>query len=246
MFTLGKMANLGYNAFYRINNLFYICDDQNSMTKADIFKLTLALYKVTALFPKKEPLKFALRRRALKIFSSLSISEQSLSFLSQTEKTDIVKRNLFYLDEITLMFDLAKEQDWVDSKNFLILENEYEKIKEILSRRIKEKTAVKQISEPREIKEKEPAKRAVKKAKGEERDEEIKVNFFEDPEKMTASEKKILKFLKEKGKAKRSDIEEGLPDYGTRSLQRKLNNLRNRQMLKAVKKGRDIYYFHKS
>jgi hypothetical protein len=245
------MTNLGYNTIYKFDSRFFgwlACDN---MTKADIFKLTLALYRVTALFPKKEPLKFALRHRALKVFSSLSISEQSSSLLSQAEKANVLKNDLIYLDNLKSLFKLAKEQKWIDSRNFIILEKEYQKLGEILRSRFMELTAIKQIAGPKAKEEKklDPFSKTfmAKKEKEERReDKEIKVSFFEDPEEMPILEKKILETLKEKGKMKRSEMEELFPSQGVRSLQRKLNGLKNKNLLETARKGRDTFYFHKS
>lgn len=224
------------------------------MVKEDIFKLTSALYRVTALFPKKEPLKFALRNKALKVFSSLSVSGQSLNFLSESEKIDILKRSLFYINELNLFFRLAKEQKWVDILNFEVLEKGYFEIKEALEKNLKEKTIVKKIIAPKEKSEKQREKAAGKEKsfvfpkneKHEEReDKEIKVSFFEDPSEMSALEKNILEKMKGKGKMKRSDIEGFFPHQSTRSLQRKLNTLKNKNLLEIAKVGRDTFYFQK-
>jgi len=251
LLELGKMMNLGYNTIYKFDSRFFGWPACDNMTKADIFKLTLALYRVTALLPKKEPLKFALRHRALKVFSSLSISEQSSSLLSQVEKIDALKNNLVCLDNLKSFFQLAKEQNWIDGRNFIILENEYQKLGEILRSRFMELTAIKQIAGPKAKEEKklDPLNKifTVKKEKEEEReDKEIKVSFFEDPEDMPILEKKILETLKEKGKMKRSEMEELFPSQGVRSLQRKLNGLKSKNLLEIARRGRDTFYFHKS
>jgi ribosomal protein L12E/L44/L45/RPP1/RPP2 len=243
--------NLGYNTIYKFSGRICGWPACDNMTKADIFKLTLALYRVTALFPKKEPLRFALRHRALKIFSSLSLSEQSSSLLSQTEKANALKNDLIYLDNLKSLFRLAKEQEWVDNRNFAALEGEYQRLEEILRRHFRELTAIKQIAAPESGNEKKadrPSKIFTgKKEKEEEReDKEIKASFFDDPEEMPVLEKKILKTLKEKGKMKRSEIEGFFPGQGIRSLQRKLNGLKNRNLLEAAREGRDTFYFHKS
>jgi hypothetical protein len=113
-----------------------------------------------------------------------------------------------------------------------------------------EMTAVKQIAGPQSRREKNlsqpdkifPAKKEKEDERG---DEEIKVSFFEDPEEMTVLEKRILETLKGKGKMKRSDIQETLPDHSTRSLQRKLNGLINKNLLEVEREGRDTFYFQK-
>jgi hypothetical protein len=245
------MTNLGYNIIYKFDGRVHGWQACDNMTKDDIFKLTLALYRVTALLPKKEPLKFVLRNRALKIFLSLSLSEQSSSLLSQTEKVNALKNDLIHLDNLKSLFQLAEGQGWVDNRNFTILEREYQKLEGGLRRHFMELTAVRQIAGPENQNENKPDQLnnifTGKKDKEEEReDKEIKASFFEDPEEMPVLEKKILKTLKEKGKMKRIEIEDLFPDQGTRSLQRKLNGLKSKNLLEVAREGRDTFYFHKS
>lgn len=81
-----------------------------------LIKLTGAVYKVTAVFPENEPLKFKIREIADEILADL-ILESEIS-----NKIEV----------LTAFFDLAESQNWVDSKNFLILQQKYNEIKKEL------------------------------------------------------------------------------------------------------------------
>ena len=99
------------------------------MYKDYFFKLTEAVYKVSGLFPKGEPLKFKIREKSLSIFNdSLLISPnpgvEKAEDLSPKIKKDIEIINSF--------FDLAQSRKWIDEKNFLVLKKEYEKVSRYL------------------------------------------------------------------------------------------------------------------
>jgi len=86
-------------------------------------KLTLAVYKVTELFPKDEPLKYNIRDLANEILTSL-INKQN---------EDIPR----LIDDLNNLFDLAEAQNWVDSRNFFVLRREYAKIGNLAKKQAK-------------------------------------------------------------------------------------------------------------
>ena len=77
-------------------------------------KLTLAVYKVTELFPKDESLKRNIRDLANEILTAL-INKQG---------EDISR----LIEDLNNLFDSAQAQNLVDSRNFLVLRREYAKI----------------------------------------------------------------------------------------------------------------------
>ncbi|MCK9577961.1 hypothetical protein M0R01_00515 [bacterium] len=92
------------------------------MTEERIAKLTSAVYKVTDLFPEKEPLKFVVRRESLDVlFSFTNLS--SKPNLGQKEK--FVKKAIASSRALIHYFDLAESQNWADPRNFSILKAEY-------------------------------------------------------------------------------------------------------------------------
>ena len=248
---LNKTMLLGYNANYEFGSLICVRPARKDMTKDNIFKLTLALYRVTALFPKKEPLKFSLRQKALKIFSSLSISKGSAELLSSAEKANILKNNILYIDSIRSLFELAKKQEWIDNRNFSILEAEYGRLDQVLRARYSQMTeplalaagsVFKQSSET----DRQPAA-IMDLAEEEQRgDVEIKRDFFEKKDGVSLLEKKILEALKGKGRMKSGQLREVLPDLNRRSILRKLNELKDKKMVDTSGTGPNTFYFHKS
>jgi len=86
------------------------------MDRDYLIKLCLAVYKVTGIFPKEEPLKFLIREKA----------NQILADLLSKEKPGKIKKDI---ELINGYFEIAEKQNWVDELNFLVLRREYAKIK---------------------------------------------------------------------------------------------------------------------
>ena len=79
-------------------------------------KLTLAVYRVTELFPKQAALKRDIRNLANEILVNLINNNSENS-----------SRNI---EKIKNLFGLAEAQNWIYPRNFLVLEREYDKIEQ--------------------------------------------------------------------------------------------------------------------
>jgi hypothetical protein len=94
------------------------------MEKENFIQLTNNLYKLTSLFPKKEPLRFKIRELSNEILGD---------FLGVRPGSDPIgealNRNLEALDSF---FEVAKNQNWVSPEEILNLQEEYRKIKDEL------------------------------------------------------------------------------------------------------------------
>lgn len=84
------------------------------MSKEPYIQLALGVYKVSALFPAKEPLKRDIRHLADEILVSLL-----------TGRHESVSRAI---EKMNKLLDLAETMRWVDPRNFLVLRQEYAKI----------------------------------------------------------------------------------------------------------------------
>lgn len=104
------------------------------MDKKFLIQLTSNLYQLTLLFPKKEPLRFKVRELADEILAEL-ISIDSITGNPQVRlKEDRVRQILENLEILDNFFEVAKNQNWVSSLNFLEIQKEYGKIKEGFAR----------------------------------------------------------------------------------------------------------------
>lgn len=177
------------------------------MEKNYIIKLTLALYRVTELFPAKEPLKFFLREKANEILADFVCGER------KSESFENILKNIEILQNY---FKIAKRQNWVDEKNFLVLEREYEKIN-------------RWVKEPKEPKEPKRGKTQEKMSLKEEScDNERR--------------EKILEILKKKRKAQTGEFEKFFPEVTKRTLRRDFQYLLDRRLVKRVGNGSRTFY----
>ena len=91
-------------------------------------KLTNAVYKVLEYFPESDPLKTRAKDKALAIMDSLVLVNETSGWASfQKEKIKVA-----LLEDIDILLGylwIAKTQKWLNSVNYLIIANEYEKIK---------------------------------------------------------------------------------------------------------------------
>lgn len=101
------------------------------MNKEDIIELTNKVYKLTLLFPKKEPLRYKVREVADEILAN------SISNPGKIEKN---------LEIIKNYFEVAKWQNWASYFDILEIEKKYDKIKSDLSETV-EKPTVKKTKE---------------------------------------------------------------------------------------------------
>jgi len=110
------------------------------MDRDYLIKLTLAVYKVTKIFPNKEPLKFLIREKVNQILADFILKN----------KVQNIKENI---DVLNSYFGIAEKQNWVDQLNFLVLKREYNEIREELEDKtdkieIKEKIIKKSLKLP--------------------------------------------------------------------------------------------------
>lgn len=88
------------------------------MEKEYYLKLTLAVYRVTDLFPEKEALRPLIRETADKVLVDL-LNNQN-------------KNGSRSVENLISYFDLAEAQNWLDPRNFLVLRREYNKIGKLI------------------------------------------------------------------------------------------------------------------
>ena len=175
-----------------------------------IIKLTTVVYKVTDRLPDDEPLKFQIRRQANEILSSIIANNPNL--------TSQVKEGLIsQIKVLSAYFDIAQAQNWVDSKNFLVLKREYYTLLD----RIASFSANKSIKKKREVKRR-------------------KTKSHLKPE---DRQKMIIDVLEKKKEISLAEIRHIFPEIGARTLRRDLKVLASREDIQKIRAGRkDVIY----
>ncbi len=101
-----------YRVIIRISEKFLIRNSSTGMDKNNLVELTNKVYKLTLLFPKKEPLRYKIRE----------VADDILACNSSSKK---LQENLGVLKKY---FEVAKWQNWVSYFDILEIEKKYDKI----------------------------------------------------------------------------------------------------------------------
>ena len=196
----------------------YIVNIINMFDKCHLIKITTAIYRVTELFPEKEPLKFLIRKKANQILEMAV----TIDFL---EKTKALKRILSRITILEVYFRLAKAQGWVEPENFFVLEIEYKIIARLAKEALKSSEAViiKKPDEP--LKENSGENKLVKLTIKEAKD---------DLPALKPRQEKILQVLKGNGASQVRHISQAMPKCDKRVLRRDLCLLIERGLVSRI------------
>ncbi len=160
-------------------------------------KLTNTVYTALEFFPESEPLKSKAKERALSIMEILSLGEAD------------EKANAKLAEDIELLLNylkLAQLQGWISNMNYLIIRNEYEKIKPVAKAEVPapvEKPLMRAFIAPPPLQFKKPD-----------------IEFY-----LSARQQKILDFLRKNEQAQVGDLQAVLTDVTKRTIRRDLDNL---------------------
>jgi len=191
------------------------------MEKSNIIKLTVVLYRVTELFPKREPLKFSLRKKANDILAGFVLCfGNNSAILTKADKQRTLNRILKNIEVVQTFFSLAESQDWLRPENFLVLKREYGSVaqqtqqaliaqKEVIERESATREPITRASEAQEpVKRETPVRR-----------QQTSVASASSTG-LKSRHKQIIKFVKSKGAAQVKDVKEILPEVTKRTLRR--------------------------
>jgi hypothetical protein len=193
------------------------------MDKNYLLHITNELYRLTLLFPKKEPLRYKIRGVANDILAGMMssmVSEQNLQPI-ELKTLEKIRGNLEVIDGF---FEVVKSQQWVKHAEILNLQEEYGKVKGYLLRQNGLLEEIKEVDEkteplPLEI----PAQ---------------KENGVTIPER----QQKIIKVLEEKGRAQVWEIKKVFPDVTKRTLRRDFENLLKEGVVERIGEKNNTFY----
>lgn len=190
------------------------------MDKEQLKQITLGLYKVTEIFPDREPVKFFLREKASKTLAdAVLFFEKNPIKLSEKQKSEIGEEIIKNISLIQVYFDVSKHQGWADSRNFLVLGKEYQKIRDEVERQRKPHGFV-QAMTGKVVEEAEPAFD----------------NFRSE------RTKKIMEFLKKKDRVQIWELKEVFPEVTKRTLRRDFEYLLANNLVEREGDGKYTFY----
>lgn len=174
-----------------------------------LLQITNELYKLTLLFPKKEPLRYKMRELADEILASF-VSSNSAAFKNIPQKLDVLHS----------FFELAKNQNWVKIEEVSKLQGDYGKLIEILGQEGAVRHAVLKPKEKEEITEE---------------------AILKSPS-INERERRIMEFLREKGRAQVWELKEVFPDVSKRTLRRDFRSLLKQGMITRMGERNETFY----
>ena len=183
------------------------------MDKDYFIQLTANLYRLTLLFPKKEPLRYKTRELADDILANLTLIlrgsfHKSKNLILETEKD---------LEVLNGFFEITKNQNWVSPFDILEVQKEYskigEEIKKLSGSNLPAKEAVSSEAEPRKVE-----------GRG------------------SGRQQKILEILKEKGKAQVWELKQIFPEISKRTLRRDFEQMFNQDLIERMGEKNETFY----
>jgi len=184
------------------------------MDKSFLVQITNELYRLTLLFPKKEPLRYKMREVADTILA------QSLRITNQYESTNTTEnRSRRILDDLEVLesyFEVAKSQNWIKASDILNLQKEYSNLRE-RSKKTEINTDNLVEIQPR-------------------------LGIEEPVLGVSLRQEKILGVLKEKGRAQVWEIKQIFPQVSKRTLRRDFENLFKNGIVERIGERNDTFY----
>ena len=188
------------------------------MDKNYLIQLTNNLYRLTLLFPKKEPLKYKMRELADDILTDFLRTHN----LSQCNVTfpRYINSGREKLEVLDGFFEVAKSQNWVSQKEILNLQQEYSKLKDELGKL----SQVRPVSVPSQVR-------------------PVKANQSQTlASSMKERQEKILDFLKENGRAQVGQLKEIFPEVTKRTLRRDFEFLLKQGKIERMGERNETFY----
>ena len=186
-------------------------------------QLTNELYRLTLLFPKKEPLRNKIRDIAGDVLADFISLSQEKQNQNRVVFADNSSKKLKILD---MFFDVAKSQNWVRVSDMLNLQKEYSKMREELI-----KLSLKITTEKAQERKEKQTKLSVQIS-------ELK----EEEAVISERQEKILKLLRKKGRAQVWEVKEVFTDTSKRTLRRDFNDLLKRGLVDRIGEKNNTFY----
>ncbi len=207
-----------------------------------VFELTLALYRVTDFFPQGEALRKQLREKANEVFGG--VSEYGYTIDTEREAMGILAK----IESTRGYLEIARSHRFIRSINITVLIREYEILANFFTRELDGTKHERQGNERKEEKEhmreeyKRPRTRAQKPGIP-------KIGLMGDEIKTSGNtllndrQKKILSHLKENKEAKISDFYSLFSEISSKTIQRDLQDLVAKSILKKEGEKRWTTYY---
>jgi replicative superfamily II helicase len=178
-----------------------------------LIQTTNNLYRLTLFFPEKEPLRYKMREKASNILANGN----------NGNKYGMLNLLLEDLETLNLFLEVAKEQDWVNVSDVLVVQTGYFRLK-------------KELKEWKEL-------NGVRSEWG-----QTPLNAGSDPtkpierKKISKRQKKILEFLEKQGKSQVYQVQQLFPELTKRTIRRDFKQLFNQGLVQRIGEKNETTY----
>jgi len=237
-----------------------------------LIQLTNSLYRLTLLFPKKEPLRYKMREIADDILAECLRLNLKQELKQDTNPKEYMGDSRADLEVLDAFFEVAKEQNWVSPEEILKLQENYSKLGEELKTEVEEdKSSSPPLAAARVTdlemtltlpldKSKNVCSSSPLVSLGQEK--EAKNEFImlplkedkssshpfaaareaEEDSSISERQEKILAFLKEQGRAQVWQVKQVLPEVTKRTLRRDFESLLKKRLVERTGERNNTFY----
>lgn len=218
------------------------------MDKNHVVEITNELYRLTLLFPKKEPLRFKMRELADEILAN------SITYFNPVSNPlispGLVENSHNLFEVLDSFFEIAKEQNWVKPVDILNLQQDYKNIKQGLKEPKKQEEQQEQEKQDQEKKEiVETASSPIQLNQGLSSVPLPEPLIVSEPPTMEKSnievsdrQKRILDILKQKEGVQVWEVKDSFPDVSKRTLRRDFRKLLKDGLVERKGKKNTTFY----
>ena len=198
--------------------------EQVILSKNYLLQVTNELYRITLLFPKKEPLRYKMRQLSNEVLANfVDLSKGG----DLQEEIRIIEDSNNKIEILDGFFDVAKAQNWVRPSDILDLQKEYDSIKKRFS----------SISNNDEKLEKTQVAVHVPTTENSSKEREMVKEMV-----LSNRQEKILRILEDKDKAQVNDVKDYFPDTSKRTLRRDLKELLDNDLIMRKGERNSTFY----
>lgn len=216
MKSLDETPNINLIGIIPAKSFYLLEKTSGTMNKEALIQLINNIYRLTLLFPKKEPLRYKMRELADDILAGFISFNFDKNPSSKNPRTiEEINRNLEILDNF---FEVAKNQNWVSQQELLNLKEEYSKLNE----------ALKSFKKPVQIAEK----------------PEVAVMATESVFRSANNVRqlKILEILKQRDKIQVWEVKQVFPEVTKRTLRRDFEQMLNQGLIVRMGERNETFY----
>ena len=202
------------------------------MDREFFLRIVFATHRVADTLPEEEEIRYHIKNSATRIVADLFLFLDEV--VSIEHKKIIISRTLVDIQILQDNFTQVRRRNWVNPANFLILEKEYDGIREFL----RESGFVAEVQVTESVRGMGVSRQQTYRSRTQVR--------RESSQSLSERQKKILEILEHQQKAQVWEIQKVLPEVTKRTLRRDLDDLLHQNLVERQGEWNEVSYRLKS